>query len=154
MSKMFAEEYRVEKGFLGDAAGGVSTDRLKVSKGNRVAVLLKVETGVATTLSVKIQEHDAAVAGNTQDVVRTVPVHYKTDAASVMTRLDENGLADIAIADLDTAAGLVVVEIEKDDLTNGFEYVSLAIAAPGAARQVCALYALDSKFDPAYQLEL
>lgn len=150
---ILGEQYKVEKGFLGDADGGVSTERLHVTKANKVAVALKVEAGVATTFSFKIQEHNAAALGTTNDVVTTVPVYYKADADAAYTRLDPS-VALVEIADLNTAAGLVVVEIELQDLTDGFEYVSLAITAPGAARNVAAMYLVDTKLKPAYQVEL
>tara|TARA_R110000787_G_scaffold5686_9_gene20569 strand:- start:10178 stop:10639 length:462 start_codon:yes stop_codon:yes gene_type:complete len=148
--KLLAEEFRIENGLLADTAGGVDSARLRVVGTNKVSVIVALGTGVATTLVMKIQEHDAAAAGTTKDVVRTVPVYFKADGDVVMTKLIEDGLAPIAISALDTVKGSVVIEIHLDDLTEGFEYVSINFAAPGAARLANVDYALDTHNKAAY----
>lgn len=150
---MLAEDKRLVEGINGDIAGGASSARVKVTGTNQVAVVVRVESAAAD-LGFKIQEHDAAAAGNTQDVVRTVPVHFKVDADASLTRKDEDGNAQVTVSELNGAAGLVQVEIDSGDLSEGFEYVSIAFDDPGAARLVCAMYLLDTHNKSAYKHEL
>jgi hypothetical protein len=151
MDKLIAEEMRIEKGFLGDANGGAESARVDLSKCTKMAFEVQLAAGVGTTCSLNLKQHDAAAAGNSANLVSTVPYYKKTDAETKFTRVDSNVAA---IADLDTDAGSVIVEVYKHDLQEGYGFVSLEVADPGAARIVSVNAILDSKFKPAYEQEL
>jgi len=153
MEKLFSEQIRVENaGILGDIAGGVETDRLDLSKSNKVSIVVKLAAGAGTTFSMTLKQHDLAAAGTSVDLVSSVPVYQKQDADAAFTRFD-GSTATIASANVDTAAGVVVVEVHQDDLAEGNRYVSLVLASPGAARVASVDYMIDTKNKPAYQIE-
>jgi hypothetical protein len=151
MNKLIAEEMRIEKGFLGDASGGAESGRIDLSKCVKMAFEVQLDTGVGTTCVLNLRQHDAASGGNSADLVSSVTYYKKTDAETKFTRVDGNVAA---IADLDTVAGSVIVEVYKNDLEEGNGFVSLQVADPGAARIVSVNAILDSKYKPAYEQEL
>ena len=153
MRVLIAESHRLVEGINGDIAGGASTSRVKIDRTNHVSVVVRVETAAAA-LGFKIQEHDAASGGNTNDVVRTIPVYVKAEADAKFSKVESDGAAQVTLAGLNGTAGLVQIEIDSGDLTEGFEYVSIAFDDPGAAREVCAMYLLDSHNKPGYLHEL
>jgi len=151
MDALLSEKCRTEKGFLGDANGGAETSRIDLSKCNKLQFEVQLAAGVATTCSLNLRQHDDPSAGTSQDLVSSVPHYKKADADAAYTRVDANVAA---VSELDTAAGTVLVEVYKEDVADGFRYVSLQIADPGAARIVSVSAHLDAKQKPAYQVEL
>ena len=152
--KLFAEDKRVEKaGVLGDVFGGVETARIHLKEANALAIVLELGAGTATTFSMTLRQHDAPSAGNSADLVSSVPVYHKVDADNKFTRLDVEAATN-AISTLDTDAGTVIVEVYLDDLDEGMEYISLILPASGSARVACVDYVMDTKNKPAYQVEL
>jgi len=151
MDALISEKIRSEKGFLGDANGGAESGRIDLSKCNKLQFEVQLAAGVATTCSLNLRQHDAPSAGNSADLVSTVPHYKKTDAETSFTRVDANVAA---VSELDTVAGTVLVEVYKEDLQDGYRYVSLQVANPGAARIVSVSAHLDAKEKPAYQVEL
>lgn len=152
--KLFAEDKRVEKaGVLGDVFGGVETARLHLKEANAVAIVIELGAGTATDFQMTLRQHDAAAAGNSLDLVSSVPVYHKVDADAQFTRLDVEA-ANNAIASLDTDAGTVIVEVYTNDLDDGFEYISLDLPASGSARVASVEYIVDTKNKPAYQVAL
>jgi hypothetical protein len=151
MSKLIAEEMRIDKGFLGDAVGGIESGRIDLSKCIKMAFEVQLDTGVGTTCVLNLKQHDAASGGNSASLVSSVPYYKKTDAETKFTRVDSNVAA---ISDLDTVAGSVIVEVYKHDLDEGYGFASIEVASPGAARIVSVSAILDSKLKPAYDQEL
>lgn len=153
MDMLISEELRTEKGLLGDADGGVESARLNVEECYKVQIEVQMNSGSGTTCSLNLRQHDAASSGNSKDLVSTLPYYKKTAAENKFTRVDANVAA---IADLDTAEGSVLVEVCLDDLdhANGFKFISLQVADPGAARIVSVSYHMDAKRRPAYEVEL
>lgn len=151
MDALLSEKVRTVKGFLGDANGGAETVRVDLAKCNKLQFEVQLATGVATTCVLNLRQHDAATAGNSADLVATVPHYVKADADAAFVRVDSNVAA---VADLNTAAGTVLVEVYKEDLLDDYRWVSLQVADPGAARIVSVSAHLDSKLKPAYSVEL
>lgn len=151
MSGLISEEIRPVKGFLGDANGGAETVRVDLSKCDSLQFEVQLAAGVATDCALNLRQHDAASAGNSADLVSTLPHYVKTDAEASFARVDANVAA---VETLDTDAGTVLVEVYKEDLEEGYRYVSLQVADPGAARIVSVTANLKTKLKPAYQVEL
>lgn len=151
MDMLLSERCRTEKGFLGDANGGAESARIDLSKCNKLQFEVQLAAGVATTCSLNLRQHDDALAGTSSDLVSSVPHYKKTDAEAAFTRVDANVAA---VSELDTAAGTVLVEVYAEDLADGFRWVSLQVADPGAARVVSVSAHLDSKHKPGYLVEL
>ena len=151
MDKLIAEQMRAEKGFLGDANGGAESARVDLSKCNKMQFEVQLAAGVGTTCVLNLRQHDAASGGNSADLVSTVPHYKKTDAETKFTRVDANVAA---VSELNTVAGTVLVEVYNHDLQDGYGFVSLQVADPGAARIVSVVAHLDTKHKPAYEVEL
>ncbi len=151
--KLFAEQIRVKKGLIGDVNAGAESARVHLQKSNQLAIVVELAAGTGTDFEYTLRQHDAASAGNSADLVSTVPVYHKADVDAEFVRLDVDA-ATVAIPAVDTAASTVVIEVYEDDLTEGFEYVSLVLSAAGAARIASVSYMADTKFKPAYQEEL
>lgn len=150
---LFAEEIRVESGLLADANGGAESARVHLQKSNAVAIVVELAAGTGTTFSMTLRQHDAASGGNSADLISSVPVYHKAAADNKFTRLDVSAATN-AISSLDTSAGTVIVQVYQDDLADDYEYISLVLADPGAARIVSVDYMLDTKNKPAYAIEL
>ena len=152
---LFAEEKRVENGLFADVNGGSDSVRISLTEANKVSIVVSLPAAAGATLDVKVQEHDAAAAGNTNDVVLSVPHYFMLDADTKMTKIEETGNAVVDFGGaLDAVAGTAVIEIDCADLTDGFEYVSLNFADGGFARVVAVNYMIDTKRKPAYEVEL
>ncbi len=150
MDALIAEKIRTEKGFLGDANGGAESSRVDMSK--CIKLQFEVQLGAqvgGNALALQLVEHDAPVAGNSQNLTSSVPMYVKTDADASFTRVDDGN-----ISALNADAGTVLVEVYKDDMTDGYTHVSLQIADPTVARTACVSAQLDTKLKPAYQVEL
>jgi len=149
--KLFSEEIRAKNGgIIEDIAAGVESDRLSLKDSNKVSIVVKLAVGSGTTFSMTLRQHDAATSGTSADLISSVPVYHKADADADFIRLDPT-TATIAISEVDTLAGHVIVEVYQNDLAYGFDYVSLVLAAPGAARVASVDYMIDTKNKPAYK---
>lgn len=146
MEMMVSEYIRSEKGFLGDAVGGVETGRIDLDKCNRIRFEVQLASGVGTTAAVQLRQHDAASGGNSADL-SSLKLYAKTDADAAFSEVTD-------LSSVDTAAGSVLVEVYKEDVLDGYTHVSLQVADPGAARVVCVTADLEAKFRPAHSVEL
>lgn len=151
MRNLIAESHRLVEALNADITAGASSARVSIAKTNHVSVVVRTSS-VATDFGFKIQEHTLATAGTTQDVVSSMPVYFKADADNKLTRQDESGVAQVTITELNGDAGLVQIEIDCGDLTDGFEFISIAFDA--AVRDVDAMYLLDTHNKPGYLHEL
>lgn len=152
--KNFGEEIRVEKGLLADVNGGADSARIDMKEANKVSIVVSLPAAAGATLDVKVQEHTLIAAGVTKDVLTSVPYYAMIDADTKMTKYDAvAGVMDASGA-LDADAGLMVIEIDEGDLTDGYQFVSLNFANGGFARVVSVNYMVDTKRKPAYEVEL
>ena len=153
MKELFSEHHRAEPGVVpSDFAAGVESARLSLKQANSATIVVSMGVGVGTTLDVTLRQHDAAAAGNSKDLVSNVPYYYKAAADTEFTRVD-GSTANLLPTALDTAAGILVIEINSDDLdvNADFSHISLVVAAPGAARIMSVEYMVGTKKRPAYE---
>jgi hypothetical protein len=154
MEMMISEKIATVKGLEFASVNALAeTDRIPMKDAYKMRFLVRLEAGAGTTCSVKVIEHDAAVAGNSNDVVLTTKHIVRVDGSDAEL-VDASGVADIAVADLDTDAGLLMVEVNTCDMTDGFDHLSLEIAAPGAARILGVVCELETKVIPGYHLSI
>ena len=153
MNKLFAEEFRVQKGLLGDIFGNTESARIGLSKGNALSIVVELGTGTGTSADFTLKQHTLAAAGTSADLISSVPVYHKIDADAAFTRLDIS-TANFTIASIDTVAGTMIVEVYADDLAEGFGFISLVSTAGGTVRTGSVSYMLDTKNKPAYAIEL
>ena len=155
MKVLNVETHRVEPGLVPqDVAAGVDSARLdlEAAQANGLMIMLELAVGVATTLSLTVEQHDAAAAGTSKNLV-PLKVVYKAAADTSYTEVATPAAVVTCGGDLDTVAGIVLIELYLDDLddANGFKWVSVNVAAPGAARLASLSYHTDAKFEPAFE---
>lgn len=102
-----------------------------VNMGKAIRAVIRIQTGAwaAGTAAVTLNEAKTAAGGDSQalefdwmhtnDGATTSPVKTKTAVASDTFNLD-------------TADALYEIEIHRDEMTEGFNYLNIAIASPGA----------------------
>lgn len=147
-----------------NVAGAVG-ERISLAKSDKVAVVVSLgasATGAITQIT--LRQHDAAVAGVSKDLLVANPYFKKVGAASKFTKVDPAAAAALydLSADFDTAAGLVVFEIDSADLdvNGGFSHFSINMADSSAgagtvAKLATAVYILDDSYaSPAYALDI
>ena len=154
MEKLITESVATVKGFVGaDRNAVIETERIDMSLCHKLRFVVRLETGVATTAVFKCIEHDAASAGNSADLVNTLPHYVRIDGVDCK-RKASTGIVNIAVTEADIAAGFVFIEVDKADLTDGFGFVSLEAAASGALRQSVCSVELETGAHPAYKLSI
>jgi hypothetical protein len=147
MDALISEKIRTEKVLFGDANGGAETERVDLSKCNKLQFEVQLQGG-GTSLALQLRQHDAASGGTSSNLASSLPIYVKTDADASYTRVEDGDLTAVA-----SAAGTVLVEVYKEDVADDTNHVSLIVTAD-AARDVCVSAQLDSKLKPAYQVEL
>lgn len=156
--KLISEALRIQLGLAGQAVfGGVESARLALKNLSSVCILVRLETGTATTFTGTVRQHDAPSGGNSKDLASRRPHYYMVDGDTEWTKLDaDSAVAAKQIAALDTVAGYVAFEIDGNDLdVNGdFDHVSVSLPASGSARNGSVHYLGDSKFNPGYEIQL
>ncbi len=153
MKGLITEEIATKKGFVfTDANAAKESDRISLAGASKIRFLVRVEAGAATTCAFKLIEHDAAAAGASQDLISVLPHYYRVDG-SAGVKVEPVLTASVTVVALDTAAGLVMVEVDHSDMTDGFTHVSLELAAPGALLRISgAVVEIDHERKPAYEL--
>lgn len=155
--KIISEMVRNQLGLaIQDLAGGKESARISLKELHSLAAVVRVEVGALTTFSATLRQHDAAAAGNSKDLLATIPHYYMVDGDTEWTKVDSDATALKAVAALDTAAGYVAFEVDPSDLdvNNSYSYVSLLITAPGAAKQGHVVYMGEAKRLPAWESAL
>ncbi len=120
-------------------------DRIHMENYGGICFVGYIAVGTAAQNPVfNLQEHDAATAGNSQDLDVVVEYHEKTeldldgDEAWVTT----TQAADAAVTDVtwdDAGQTLVAFEVYAEQLTDTFEWLSVDVADPGTAHLGCVL---------------
>jgi len=134
MKGLISEEIRPASGFvILDSAGPRETARLDVRSDSRNRFQFRVETGSGTTLSFKVLQHTLNSGGETKDVILETPQFYRVDGGP-WQKIEPSGVATVSIADLDTASGIVAIDIEPSSLEDGYRWCSLEVSAFGGSR--------------------
>lgn len=133
-----------------DLAGGANTgNRVRLRDADGVTIVGFLAAGAAGEAPVfDVQEHDAASAGTSQDL--DVVTHYFVKAEATLdgdetwTEVTQTAASEVTDADWDDANQvLVVIEVESESLSDGFEWVSVDVADTGTGPHLgCVLYLL------------
>lgn len=134
--------------------------RISLEKGDRVTCIILLADGTsALDLTVSINQHDAASAGNTKACSQANPYYHKVDTATVFTKVvpvAAAGTVDLT-ALFANDPGIAVLEVCAEDLdvNNGYKYVSFSLPDAGAAKLGAALLILnDCRYLPPYEQAL
>jgi hypothetical protein len=140
-------------------ASGLTGARVKMTNGDRMAIVISIDTSTASTVDITLRQHDAASAGNSKVLAVGNPYYKKIGSATVFSKVEPASPASnyVLTSDLSTAKGIVVFEVLQEDVdtTNGFAWISVDFAAAGTAKLCSVLYVQrNSHFKPAYSLAL
>lgn len=129
---------------VADLAAGANTGkRVHMRNYDTLAVVFKKNAASAgtDTITLTLQEHNAASAGTSQNLAAITDWYYKSTAAALAgteawTEVTQAAAATLALADAGPikAANQAIVwfEIESGALSAGFEWLSVNIADPGS----------------------
>ncbi len=138
-----------------DLADGANTGhRLHLKNYGGVCIATYIAVGTAAEApTITLQEHDAATAGTSQNLVLIAAYHEKTELAldgdEVWATSTQTAAATLTDATWDDAGqSLITFEVEADQLSDGFEWISVNIGDPGTAHLGCVFYVM---YDLAHQ---
>jgi hypothetical protein len=157
-NKKLAEDYGIKAAFepVDLNAAAITGARIGLAQGYKVAVIVGFGDSVGATVQITLRQHTAASAGTSADLSVANVYYKKVGAATSFTKVEPSVAAaqyDLS-ADLAAEPGLVVLEIDGPQLSEGFTHFSIDLADSGAAKIVCATYIMSAKHEPAYSLSL
>ena len=141
MEGNFLEKCAVKSEVPADINGsGLTGARVDMSKTYKLAIKVNYASAAAGA-DITLLQHDAA-SGGTSKALSISNAYYKSLAGAAFTKEEISGVSNITDADLNGSAGVIVVEINAEDLdvNNGFSFVSANLADPAVARVVAVDY--------------
>lgn len=112
-------------------AGAITGNRVHMSKGRSVAFLVVAAAGSTDILDLDLQEHDAATGGTSQDLDIIDTYWYEDEATldgdETFTKATQTAASEITNVGSASAQQLVVVEVRAEQLSDGYEWVSLNV---------------------------
>lgn len=165
MNKLFLESNSIKsagapKDLNGSALAG---SRIKLDKGYGCAIVMHFGAGAGATVSVDLDQHDAATAGNSKalNISRNYYVKSGADTSFTKTEIrpDDAGLSDSAdlSATVGADSGIAVFDVKPEDLDadNSFAYISANLADSTAAKIASVEYHIyDIKVGLGYEQDL
>lgn len=157
MEAFLLEERNMKQGGVpADANGAAITGaRIKMDKRDRVAIVVSMGDSISAAVTLTLQQHDAASAGNSKNLSVANPYYHKVAAATTFTKVEPSSAA--AAYDLASLfandEGIVVFEVlsEQLDNANGYNWVSINVADSTAAKIFAIVYVGGKeRFLPAY----
>lgn len=135
-----------------DIATPVDTLWIGMKGALKMRCVVRFETGVGDA-EVTLQEATDSSGTGAQNLVRNLPAIYKVDgAASVKVAADTTAL--VTVTALNTAAGYIVIEVEGQDLSEGFTHFGLSVDGNVALREGSATFEAETEYRPAYDQSL
>ncbi len=115
-----------------DAVAGAITGARTYMRDYAVCSFVVVTTGASTDITdVDLQEHTASTGGTSQDLDIITAYYYKSettlDGDEVWTEGTQSAGSEIANVGAASEELLLVVEVRAEQLSDGFDYVSLNI---------------------------
>lgn len=145
---------------VADLAAGANTGHRIHMRDYRTlgVVLLKGVASAGTdTLTMTLQEHNAATGGTSQNLAAITTAYIKSetspmDGDEAWVEVTQAAAATLALAGATYAAqqAIAVFEVEATALSAGFEWLSVNIADPGSGGTIpgCVLYIPHGLFAP------
>lgn len=133
-----------------DAVAGAITGKrfhMRHCEGVSIVVVKATDAGTTDDLAVDLQEHNASTGGTSQDLDIITDYFKKTETAldgdETWVRVTQTAASEItAIAGIAELEAILVIEVRADQLSDGFEWVSLNVPDLGATdvQRVTILY--------------
>ena len=137
----------------------VTGARIKLSHGERLAIILVLGASTAAVVELTLKQHNAASSGTSKALSVMNPYFKKAGVATSFTKVEPVAAASVydLSTDFNADSGIIVLEVLPEDLdvNGGFTHVSCDIADSTAAKIGALFYAVvDSKIKPAYEVAL
>lgn len=146
---MVSEKILTQVGLtIQDVATAKETARIGMKGALRMRALIRIETGAADAV-VKVIEHNAAAAGTSQDLVVSLPHVVRVDGAAGVSK-PAVGTANITVTEVNAAAGYIMLEVQGEDLSEGFTHISVSVDGQ-AARNAHIAFEANTEYKPAYE---
>ena len=115
-----------------DAVGGAITgNRVHLKDAGGVSFIVVASAGSTDILDVDLQEHNAATGGTSQDLDIITKYYYQDettlDGDETWTEGSQSAASEITNIGSASAQQLVVIEVRSEQLSDGFEWVSLNV---------------------------
>lgn len=156
MNSLLAEKQAVKKIIApgADVNGGVNGERIDMSEGFSCAAIIQCDNA-ASDLTISLRQHDAPTGGNSKDLSIDSVYLVQTGGSGAYSKKSIVG-NQIVEADVNGAEGIIIVEVQQDDLdaNGGFKYFSVDISS--AAIKLCdGKYHLEAvRKKPAHELSV
>lgn len=128
---------------------GNTGERVHMKDCRAVSIVIFASIGTAgSDLAVDVQESNAATGGTIQDL-DIVTKYYIKDALSLTAATTWAEVSQAAASEISDTGGagtsaehsqIVVIEVRAEQLSDGFEWLSVNIPQPGATKLGCAFY--------------
>lgn len=154
MNKQLSEDQIIKSAFdPQDVNGGQAGSRIDMSQGNKLAIVIACD-GAASDLTIDLLQHDAPSAGNSKALSADSSYYHKVGAAVIFSKVDFSA-SQIIDANVNGSSGVIVIEVEPQDLdvAGGFGYISVDVSAAAIKVASAVYHILDPRKKPAYSEE-
>lgn len=129
--------------------GANTGERVHMKDCRAVSIVIFASIGTAgSDLAVDVQESNAATGGTIQDL-DIVTKYYIKDSLSLTAATTWSEVSQTAASEISDTGGagtsaehsqIVVIEVRAEQLSDGFEWLSVNVPQPGATKLGCAFY--------------
>ena len=120
-----------------DIVADKATARVKLDKAFNLAFTCLIENSAGGNVTLTMEQHDAAAAGNSVALNFYNRVYYKKSSDTEYQVEEATGQATVDLTNYFSGeTGIVIVEVLASDLADGNSYANLKLAAAGAAKEV------------------
>ena len=129
-------------------AGAITGNRVNLKNAGGVTFLVIASAGSTDILDVDLQEHNAASGGTSQDLDVITTYYHKSeitlDGDETWTKVTQAAASEITNIDAASTQNLVAIEVGAEQLSDGFNWVSLNVPDLGTngTKFVAILYIL------------
>lgn len=112
-------------------AAAITGSRVHLKDAGGVSFVVVASAGSTDILDVDLQEHDAATGGTSQDLDIITKYYYQSettlDGDETWTEGSQSAASEITNIGAASEEQLVVIEVRSEQLSDGFEWVSLNV---------------------------
>jgi len=112
-------------------AGAITGNRIHLKDARACSFIVIASAGSTDRLDLDLQEHNAASGGTTQDLDIVTKAYYQTEATldgdETWTEWSQSAASEVTDIGAASEQQLVVVEVRAEQLSDGFEWVSLNV---------------------------
>ena len=134
-----------------DVATPTATSYIGLKGALKLRCLVRIESGAAD-VEITLREATDSSGTGAQDLERCLPAVYRVDGGSSVV-VAEDGTAVVTVTALNAAAGYVAIEVEGQNLSEGFTHFALLVDG-NVARNASATFEAETEYKPAYDQTL